>query len=53
MKFKYKRIEEQLTDNNLQNKIKQFNKTLLKEICSDIPHAFWHRKKHIVNLPLC
>ena len=22
-----------------------------KEICSDIPNAFWERKKHIVNLP--
>lgn len=49
--IKYKRIEEQLTDDKLQNKIKQFNNRLLKEICSDVPHAFWHRKKHIVNLP--
>ena len=21
------------------------------DVCSDVPNAFWHRKKHIVNLP--
>ena len=20
-------------------------------VCSDVPNAFWHRKKHIVDLP--
>ena len=36
---------------NSKVKIKQFNETLLKEICSEVPHAFWHRKKHMINLP--
>ena len=49
--MRYKRIEDQLTSDKLQSKIKQFNKTLLKEICSEVPHAFWHRKKHMINLP--
>ena len=49
--IRYKRIEDQLTSDKLQSKIKQFNKTLLKEICSEVPHAFWHRKKHMINLP--
>ena len=24
---------------------------LIDDVCSDIPNAFWHRKKHIVDLP--
>ena len=24
---------------------------MINDVCSDIPNAFWHRKKHIVNLP--
>ena len=24
---------------------------LIDDVCSDVPNAFWHRKKHIVDLP--
>ena len=24
---------------------------LTDDICFDVPNAFWHRKKHIVDLP--
>lgn len=24
---------------------------LIDDVCSDVPNVFWHRKKHIVNLP--
>ena len=24
---------------------------MIDDVCSNIPNAFWHRKKHIVNLP--
>ena len=24
---------------------------LIDDVCSDVPYAFWHRKKHIVDLP--
>ena len=24
---------------------------LIDYVCSDVPNAFWHRKKHIVDLP--
>ena len=24
---------------------------LINDVCSDVPNAFWHRKKHIVDLP--
>ena len=23
----------------------------IDDVCSDVPNAFWHRKKHIVDLP--
>ena len=48
---RYKKIVEQLSDKLLQSKIDNFHKILINDVCSDIPNAFWHRKKHIVNLP--
>ena len=24
---------------------------LIDDVCFDVPNAFWHRKKHIVDLP--
>ena len=24
---------------------------LINDVCSDVPNAFWHRRKHIVDLP--
>jgi hypothetical protein len=35
----------------LQSKIVAFNNKLVDTVCSDLPNAFWHRKKHIVALP--
>jgi hypothetical protein len=49
--IRYKRIEEQLTDKFLTRKIEIFKSKLEKEVCSNFPSAFWHRKKHIVTLP--
>jgi hypothetical protein len=48
---KYKKISEQLADKLLQSKISAFNKKIVDTVCSDLPKAFWHRKKHIVSLP--
>ncbi|KAL4613896.1 hypothetical protein ACB092_07G015000, partial [Castanea dentata] len=48
---RYKKIVEQLSDKLLQSKIVNFQKILISDVCSEIPNAFWHRKKHIVNLP--
>ena len=47
----YKKITEQLYDKLLQSKIDNFQKMLINDVCSDVPNAFWHRKKHIVDLP--
>ena len=49
--IRYKKIAEQLSDKILQSKIDNFRKTLINDVCSYIPNAFWHRKRHIVNLP--
>ena len=48
---RYKKIVEQLSDKLLQSKINNFQKILVNDVCFDIPNAFWHRKRHIVNLP--
>ena len=24
---------------------------MIDDVCSDVPNAFWHRRKHIVDLP--
>ena len=49
--IRYKRIEEQLTNKTLQDEIEKFKIKITNEICSDLPNAFLHRKKHIVTLP--
>ena len=48
---KYKKIYEQLADKLLQSKIYAFNNKIVDTVCSELPNAFWHRKKHIVSLP--
>jgi hypothetical protein len=49
--IKVKRIEEQLSQKTLQQRIQLFVERIKSEVCSDVPTAFWHRKKHIVSLP--
>ena len=48
---RYKKIVEQISDKLLQSKNDSFQKMLIDDVCSDVPSAFWHRKKHIVDLP--
>ena len=48
---RYKKTAEQIFDKLLQSKIDNFQKMLIDDVCSDVPNAFWHRKKHIVDLP--
>ncbi|KAA0040831.1 Enzymatic polyprotein [Cucumis melo var. makuwa] len=35
----------------VQSKIQNFQKQLEKEVCSNLPNAFWDQKKHMVTLP--
>lgn len=45
------RITNQLNDNNIQNKLTCLKLKFEKNVCSNIPNAFWNRKQHIVKLP--
>ena len=47
----YERIADQLTDPILNHKIEVFTQQIEIEICSNLPTAFWHRYRHIVQLP--
>ena len=49
--IRYKKISDQLSSPILISKIDDFKKRLVFYVCSDLPNAFWHRKKHIVSLP--
>ena len=51
IKIQYKKIEEQLVEENVQKRIKEIQDLFQKEICSDLPNAFWSRKKHEIGLP--
>jgi hypothetical protein len=44
--IKVKRFEEQLSQKTLQQRIQLFEDRIKSEVCSDVPTAFWHRKKH-------
>jgi hypothetical protein len=49
--IKVKRIEEQLSQKTFQQRIQLFEDRIKSEVCSDVPTAFWHRKKHTISLP--
>ena len=49
--IQYKKIEEQLLEDKVQKRIKEIQHLFQKEICFDIPNAFWSKKKHEVSLP--
>ena len=45
------RIEDQLKIKKTQDTIENFKNKIIREVCSNIPNAFWHRKQHEVELP--
>ena len=47
----FKRIEEHLHEPSLQLKIFNLEKVFKEKVCSDLPNAFWERKRHIISLP--
>ena len=49
--IKYQQIEQQLHDQQMISKIKNLETELLNQVCSELPNAFWERKKHIVEIP--
>ena len=49
--IKYKRTEENLNSEKVQERIKQIHQQIENNLCSSIPNAFWNRKQHMVSLP--
>jgi hypothetical protein len=49
--IKVKRIENQLSQKTLQQKIQLFKDRIKSEVCFDLSTAFWHSKKHTLSLP--
>ena len=49
--LRYTQVEEQLAYKNIQAEIRKFEEKLKQKVCSDLPTAFWHRKRHEVALP--
>ena len=49
--IQYKKTEENLESQQIQDRIKQIQKQIEENICSSIPNAFWNRKQHMVSLP--
>ena len=45
------RIEDQLQVKKTQVAIENLKDKIVREVCSNIPNAFWHRKQHEVELP--
>ena len=48
--IKFKRVEEQINNENIKNKIKSIQEKFEKEIYAEHPNAFWNRKQHIILL---
>ncbi|KAG9450352.1 hypothetical protein H6P81_010317 [Aristolochia fimbriata] len=46
-----KQIELALQNPTFLERKQSFLKELLRDVCSDVPNAFWNRKQHIVSLP--
>jgi hypothetical protein len=47
----FQRLQTQLQTLQLQSKIKILEARIQKELCADLPTAFWNHKKHMVRLP--
>ena len=49
--IQYKNTEENLKSKQIQDRIKQIQQQIEKNLYSSIPNAFWNRKQHMVSLP--
>ncbi|GAV66076.1 hypothetical protein CFOL_v3_09587, partial [Cephalotus follicularis] len=46
-----KKHEQQLQTLQIREKIISLKNNITNNLCSDLPDAFWHRKRHVVSLP--
>ena len=49
--IQYKKTEENLESQQIQDRIKQIQKQIEENLCSSIPNEFWNREQHMVSLP--
>ena len=49
--IQYRKTEENLQSEQIQERIKQIQNQIEENLCSSIPNAFWNRKQHMVSLP--
>ncbi|XP_027912764.1 uncharacterized protein LOC114172513 [Vigna unguiculata] len=47
----FETIRSQLTKSSIQTKISNLHTRIQNTVCSELPNAFWERKKHMVDLP--
>ncbi|GAV85103.1 hypothetical protein CFOL_v3_28542, partial [Cephalotus follicularis] len=45
-----KKFENQLQDSQIKEKINSLKNNMINDLCSNLPNAFWHRKRHMVSL---
>ncbi|GAV84491.1 LOW QUALITY PROTEIN: hypothetical protein CFOL_v3_27935, partial [Cephalotus follicularis] len=46
-----KKLEQHLQTSRIREKINSLKNNIINNLCSDLPDAFWHRKRHMVSLP--
>ncbi|GAV67802.1 hypothetical protein CFOL_v3_11306, partial [Cephalotus follicularis] len=46
-----KKLEQHLQTSQIREKINSLKNNIINNLCSDLPNAFWHRKRHMVSLP--
>ncbi|GAV89061.1 hypothetical protein CFOL_v3_32481 [Cephalotus follicularis] len=46
-----KKLENQLQNSQIKERIDSIKNNMIKNLCSDLPDEFWHRKQHMISLP--
>nr|KYP41501.1 polyprotein [Cajanus cajan] len=49
--IKHKNIEEKIHEPKVREKFKEIEQEIIKEICSEVPNAFWDRNSFEIELP--
>ncbi|GAV61911.1 hypothetical protein CFOL_v3_05436, partial [Cephalotus follicularis] len=45
-----KKLKQQLQTSQIKEKINSLKNNIINNLCSDLPNAFWHRKRHMMSL---
>ncbi|GAV89170.1 RVP domain-containing protein [Cephalotus follicularis] len=50
-KVSNKKLEQHLQTSQIRGKINSLRNNIINNLCSDLPDAFWHKKRHVMSLP--